>query len=44
MSGAIGSFAGSATAYMDKYGITEEQAARVAVKNRRNAIHNPHAI
>jgi acetyl-CoA C-acetyltransferase len=43
MSGAIGSFAGSATAYMDKYGITEEQAAKVAVKNRRNAINNPHA-
>jgi acetyl-CoA C-acetyltransferase len=43
MSGAIGSFAGSATAYMHKYGITEEQAAKVAVKNRRNAIHNPHA-
>jgi acetyl-CoA C-acetyltransferase len=43
MSGAIGSFAGSATAYMHKYGITEEQAAKVAVKNRRNAINNPHA-
>jgi acetyl-CoA C-acetyltransferase len=43
MSGAIGSFAASATAYMHKYGITEEQAAKVAVKNRRNAINNPHA-
>ena len=43
MSGAIGSFAGSATAYMHKYGITEEQAAKVAVKNRRNAMNNPHA-
>lgn len=43
MSGAIGSFAGSATAYMHKYGITEEQAAKVAVKNRKNAFNNPHA-
>ena len=43
MSGAIGSFAGSATAYMHKYGITEEQAAKVAVKNRKNAMNNPHA-
>jgi len=43
MSGAIGSFAASATAYMDKYGISEEQAARVAVKNRKNAMNNPHA-
>ena len=32
MSGAIGSFAGSATAYMHKYGITEEQAAKVGTK------------
>ena len=43
MSGAIGSFAASATAYMNRYGITEEQAAKVAVKNRRNALNNPHA-
>jgi len=43
MSGAIGSFAASATAYMHKYGITEEQAAKVAVKNRKNALNNPHA-
>jgi len=43
MSGAIGSFAASATAYMNKYGITEEQAAKVAVKNRGNAFNNPHA-
>ena len=42
-SGAIGSFAASAMAYMHKYGITEEQAAKVAVKNRRNALNNPHA-
>jgi acetyl-CoA C-acetyltransferase len=29
--------------YMHKYGITEEQAALVAVKNRKNALLNPYA-
>lgn len=29
--------------YMDKYGYTEEQAAKVAVKNRKNAVKNPYA-
>ncbi len=29
--------------YMHKYGITEEQCARVVVKNRRNAGNNPYA-
>jgi acetyl-CoA C-acetyltransferase len=29
--------------YMNKYGYTEEQAAKVAVKNRRNAVKNPYA-
>lgn len=29
--------------YMDKYGVTEEQAALVAVKNRKNALLNPYA-
>lgn len=29
--------------YMNKYGYTEEQAAKVAVKNRRNALKNPYA-
>jgi len=32
-----------ANMYMNKYGITEEQAARVVVKNRRNALNNPYA-
>ncbi len=41
--GAIGTFALAASEYMQKFGITEEQAARVAVKNRRNACLNPHA-
>lgn len=30
-----------ASRYMDKYGVTEEQAARVAVKNRKNGMNNP---
>ena len=29
--------------YMNKYGITEEQCAKVSVKNRRNAMKNPYA-
>jgi acetyl-CoA C-acetyltransferase len=29
--------------YMHKYGITEEQCAKVVVKNRGNAKHNPYA-
>ncbi len=30
-------------AYMDRYGITREQCAQVAVKNLGNALRNPHA-
>jgi len=29
--------------YMERYGITEEQCAKVAVKNLANALRNPHA-
>lgn len=43
MAGAIGSFALASSEYMNKYGITEEQAAMVAVKNRGNACRNPYA-
>lgn len=43
MSGAIGTFALAASEYMNKFGITEEQAAKVAVKNRGNALKNPYA-
>lgn len=43
MSGAIGTFALAASMYMERHGVTEEQAARVAVKNRGNACRNPHA-
>ncbi len=32
-----------ANMYMSKYGITEEQAAKVVVKNRKNAFNNPYA-
>ncbi len=32
-----------ANMYMNKYGISEEQAAKVVVKNRKNAVNNPYA-
>jgi acetyl-CoA C-acetyltransferase len=32
-----------ANMYMSKYGISEEQAAKVVVKNRKNAVNNPYA-
>ncbi len=32
-----------ANMYMNKYGITDEQAAKVVVKNRKNALNNPYA-
>jgi len=40
---AISSAALQARTYMAKYGITEEQCARVSVKNHRNARGNPYA-
>jgi acetyl-CoA C-acetyltransferase len=43
MAGAIGNFAAMASTYIDVSGVTEEQAAKVAVKARRNACLNPHA-
>lgn len=43
MAGAIGTFALAASEYMEKFGITEEQAAMVSVKNRGNAVNNPYA-
>lgn len=39
----ISAFGLQAAQYMTKYGITEEQAAKVAVKNRKNAKKNPYA-
>jgi len=40
---AISSSALQARAYMNKFRITEEQCARVSVKNHRNAKNNPYA-
>ena len=42
-SGALGNFALSISQYMAERGVTEEHAALVAVKARRNAANNPHA-
>lgn len=42
-SGAIPSLASEASAYMDQHGATQEDAARVAVRDRGNAMNNPHA-
>ena len=43
MAGAIGNFAVMASQYLDRSNSTPEQAAKVAVKARRNACLNPHA-
>jgi len=40
---AINSSALQMRQYMSKYGVTEEQCARVSVKNHRNARNNPYA-
>ncbi len=42
-SGAIPSLATEASAYMNQYGVTQEDAARVTVRDRGNAVNNPHA-
>lgn len=42
-SGAVGNFALSISQLMSERGVSEEQAALVAVKARRNAARNPHA-
>ena len=43
LAGALGPLALMASIYQDKYGATPEQAAKVTVKNRRNAANNPFA-
>jgi len=43
MAGAIGNFASMASTYIAESGVTQEQAAKVAVKARRYACLNPHA-
>ena len=42
-SGAVGNFALSISQYLVERGVSERQAALVAVKARRNAARNPHA-
>ncbi len=42
-SGAIPSLAVEASAYMEEYGVTEEDAARVTVRDRAHAVNNPYA-
>ena len=42
-SGAISGLAAEAKAYMNAYGITTKDAARVVVRDRKNACNNPHA-
>lgn len=42
-SGAIPSLAVEASAYMEAYGVTEKDAARVTVRDRNNAVNNPYA-
>lgn len=41
--GALPSLATEASAYMEAYGITERDAALVAVRDRKHACNNPHA-
>lgn len=41
--GAIGGLAVEAMLYLDTYGATEEDAARVAVRDRKHACNNPYA-
>lgn len=42
-SGALPGLAVEASAYMKRYGITEKDAARVAVRDRAHGANNPHA-
>ncbi|PIU63385.1 MAG: propanoyl-CoA acyltransferase, partial [Armatimonadetes bacterium CG07_land_8_20_14_0_80_40_9] len=41
--GAVAGLATEANAYMDAYGVTEEDAARVAVRDHKHAMNNPYA-
>ncbi len=41
--GALPSLATEAVAYMRKYGVTEKDAARITVRDRRHALSNPYA-
>lgn len=41
--GAVAGLAVEASAYMSRFGVTEKDAARAAVRDRRHAVDNPHA-
>ncbi|MEW5737187.1 MAG: thiolase family protein [Thermodesulfobacteriota bacterium] len=41
--GAIAGLAAEGMAYMTEFGITDRDAARVSVRDRRHAVNNPHA-
>jgi len=41
--GAISGLAAEAKAYMEKYGTSDKDGARVVVRDRKNACNNPHA-
>lgn len=41
--GAISGLAVEASAYMERFGATEKDAARAGVRDRRHALNNPHA-
>ncbi|MBI4249939.1 MAG: thiolase family protein [Elusimicrobia bacterium] len=41
--GAVSGLAVEASVYMRRFGVTEKDAARAAVRDRRHAINNPHA-
>ncbi len=41
--GAISGLAAEASAYMHRFGVTEEDAAHAAVRDRRHGANNPHA-
>ena len=41
--GAFGTFAAAAIQFMKEYGVSEEHAAKIAVKNRQNGRRNPYA-
>ncbi len=41
--GAISGLAVEASAYMKRFGVTERDAARAAVRDRKHAVNNPHA-
>ncbi len=37
-------FGGGGREYMERYGTTREQLAKIAVKNRKHSVHNPYSL